>query len=153
MRTVAAQYRQNENWSIYVFFFWGYIIQMHHCQKSDFLQHSCWMCLCRLDCPSNVIHQKSASKGRVDGYASIKINTCTKSHVWHVTVRGNWRLCCPQGFHHLSPRSDYRTSCRTKCVCADFVVVIRQWQQCKMGVRALEWGHSCFKMEPLLCLF
>lgn len=80
---------------------------------------------CLQDSLGNPIHWKKASKGRVDGYASTKINACAKSFL-HVTVWCNWRGCCPRGFHHLPLRGDYRISCRTKGVCADFIVVVQQ---------------------------
>lgn len=48
-----------------------------------------------------------------------------QSQVWEVTVWGNWRRYCPLGFHHLSlRRADYRISCRTKCVCVDFIYML-----------------------------
>lgn len=110
-----SQYRQNENLSVF------------KCSFSGGTQLKCTIFVelsfavifvlnvpgCLQDSLGNPIHWKKASKGRVDGYASTKINACAKSFL-HVTVWCNWRGCCPRGFHHLPLRGDYRISCRQR---------------------------------------
>lgn len=49
---------------------------------------------CLWDGMGSTIHWKKASKGRIGGYASGKINACAKSFL-HVTVWCNWRGFCP----------------------------------------------------------
>lgn len=81
------------------------------------------MPVCLLDCLGDIIAEHSQQ--RIDGCASVQINSCAKSCLAYYRV-GYWRRCCLQEFHHLSLRDDYRISCRTKCLCGDFIVVIQQ---------------------------
>lgn len=88
-------------------------------------------------------NNNKASQGRRSCYVSVKINTCAKS-LW-----GNWRQLSLGGFT-IFHSADYNFT--QKLISSVHWSVVLQQSICTVTPFSCCFAHSCFKMEPLLCL-